>query len=54
MRVVRGLVYYPVPICTVVLTSRSVAGKFGDNETREFVVPGIATDLSLQAPCFAV
>ncbi|MCP3934676.1 MAG: hypothetical protein GY708_04815, partial [Actinomycetia bacterium] len=43
-----GLVYFPVPTCTVVRTSLSVAGQMAANEVRDLVVRGVGTDLSSQ------
>ncbi len=43
-----GLVYFPVPTCTVVRTPLSAAGKMATNEIRDFVVRGVGKDLSSQ------
>ncbi len=43
-----GLVYFPVPTCTVVRTALSAAGKMAANEVRDVVVRGVGTDLSAQ------
>lgn len=45
---VTGLVYFPVPTCTVVNTVVTAAGPMAANETRDFVVRGATTDLSAQ------
>ncbi len=46
--VTEGMVYFPVPRCTVLATWASLEGKMAVNETREFVVRGETTDLSDQ------
>lgn len=43
-----GLVYFPVPNCRLVNTSRTEEGKFGATENREFVARGETTDYSGQ------
>jgi hypothetical protein len=46
--VATGLVYFPVPTCTVVNTAASPAGVMAIDEIRNFKVRGATTDLSAQ------